>query len=1007
MRSPEDLATSPPSKKSRRRTWLIVAAVAIVIFIGSLRSLAGLWTDQMWFTSVGQQKVFNTFLSVKVGIFLIFGLIFFAGLFINLMIVDRIGRTAELATPEDEMVLRYQMTIKPYAKRMYAGLAIIFGLGAGFSSVGQWQSYLLFTHSKSFGVNDPQFGKDVGFYVFQLPFIQFLISWFIVSLILITIVTGIFHYLNGGIRGQRGRPRVRSSVKVHLSVLIALIAIGKAVGYFYQRFELTTSTNGYVEGATYTDVHARIPAIQLLFWMSILAAIILLVNIWRQGWTLPVLAIGLWAFVALVIGVIFPTLLQTLKVTPAQSSLESPYIARNISATRSAFNLDTVTQHSFAGSNSVDSGSIQANATTLANIRLWDPDPQLSLQTFQKLQGLRSYYSFPSVGVDRYDLGGGMTPTLAGVRQLNPADLPAASWVNTHLEYTHGNGMALAAANQVQPNGNPIFGVADVPPTSSSGYPTIVQSGVFFGLNDPGYVVANSKQTELDFQTTSGQNVESHYKGSGGVQLSSFLRKAAFALRLGDFNLLISNLVTPQSRIMSVRDINVMVQKAAPFLSYDSKPYSILVDGKIQWVLDGYTTSTMYPYGQNVSSTQVPQGSGLPGSYNYVRNSVKVVIDAYSGSMKFYVIDQSDPIISSYESAFPSLFTPGSSMPANVRAHLRYPGDMFSAQVSTYGRYHITNAASFYNAGDAWNISETAGAGSPSQTVALTQQTNSQGIIIQGPAEVMNPIYQVNSLPETTAQTFTITDAYVPASKSSSNQNLAAFMVGTSDPNNYGKLNAYATPSGQNVIGPVQADSQIQQSTKVSSIITPLDQHGSSVLLGNLLMIPINQSMLYVRPLYVTSTGNALPQMKYVVAVFNNHVDIETSLTAALSNVLSANLNIPNGSAGSGTSGNQGTTGGTNSGVSENVAALLAQAQASYQTAQTALQNGDLAGYQAAIQAMYADLLAAQAALGSNGSSGTTTPGKSSTTTTVPKKTTTTTTAKKTSTAALGRPSSR
>ena len=390
MRSPEDLATSPPSKKSRRRIWLIVAAVAIVIFIGSLRSLAGLWTDQMWFASVGQQKVFTTFLSVKVGIFLIFGLIFFAGLFINLMIVDRIGRTAELATPEDEMVLRYQMTIKPYAKRMYAGLAIIFGLGAGFSSVGQWQSYLLFTHAKSFGVNDPQFGKDVGFYVFQLPFIQFLISWFIVSLILITIVTGIFHYLNGGIRGQRGRPRVRSSVKVHLSVLIALIAIGKAVGYFYQRFELTTSTNGYVEGATYTDVHARIPAIQLLFWMSILAAIILLVNIWRQGWTLPVLAIGLWAFVALVIGVIFPTLLQTLKVTPAQSSLESPYIARNISATRSAFNLDTVTQHSFAGSNSVDSGSIQANATTLANIRLWDPDPQLSLQTFQKLQGLRS-----------------------------------------------------------------------------------------------------------------------------------------------------------------------------------------------------------------------------------------------------------------------------------------------------------------------------------------------------------------------------------------------------------------------------------------------------------------------------------------------------------------------------------------------------------------------------------------------------------------------------------------
>jgi uncharacterized membrane protein (UPF0182 family) len=963
MRSPEDLAQVPRPPRSRRRIWLIVLVAAVIIFFASLRSLAGIWTDQLWFASEGKQSVFNTLLLLKVGMFLIFGIIFAVALWINLNVVDRIGKSAVLVDPEDEMVRRYQTAVHPYAKWMYVGIAALFGLGAGAASSGQWQAYLLFIHAQSFGVSDPQFGKDVGFYVFRLPFIQFLIGWFLISLIIITIVTAIFHYFNGGIRGQRTRPRVRPAVKVHLSVLLALIALGKAVGYFYQRYELTTSTNGYVEGATYTDVHARLPAIELLFWMSLIAAIILLVNIWRQGWTLPVVAVGLWAFVALVIGVIYPTLLQTLKVTPAQSSLESPYIARNIAATRDAFGLTHIVQHTFEGSNSVDSGSLQADALSLANIRLWDPDPQIALQTFQKLQDLRSYYTFQSLGVDRYTLNGGMTPTLAGVRQLNAADLPAASWVNTHLEFTHGTGMALAPANDLQTNGNPVFGVGNVPPASLAGFPQIDQSGVFFGLNDPGYVVVNSKQPELDYQTTAGVNVENHYTGKGGVQLSSFARRAAFALRLGDFNLLISNLITPQSRILSVRDVTVMAQKVAPFLSFDANPYSVLVNGHIDWILDGYTTTSMYPYSQNASSLTVPVGSGLPGSFNYVRNSVKVVINAYSGQMTFYVIDKADPIIRAYEASFPSLFTDGSKMPADVRAHLRYPEDIFSAQMATYGRYHITNPSGFYNAGDSWNISPTAGAGSPSQSLAVSTQTNAQGIVIQSGAQAMAPIYQVNSLPGSTTQTFTITDAYVPASAGAQNQNLSAFLVGTSDPSNYGQLNVYVTPSGQNVIGPVQADSEIQQNTKVSSIITPLDQHGSSVLLGNILMIPINQAMLYVRPLYVTSTGNSLPQLKYVIAVFNSHVDIESSLSAAISNVLSANVNLPNGGSSSGTSGSSGS-----SSSSSAVAAYLAQAQVDYQTAQTALQNGDLAGYQAAIQAMYAQLVAAQAAISSTSS---------------------------------------
>ena len=985
MRSPDDLATSEKPTRSRRRIWIVVALVLVVVVIGSLRSLAGLWTDEMWFASEGQRAVFTTLLSVKIGLLLAFGAIFFLALWVNLLVVDRIGATAILIDPEDEMVRRYQIAVRPYAGRIYAAMALVLGIAAGAGTMGQWQNYLLFRHAKSFHAKDALFGKDVGFYVFKLPFLQFLDSWLLVAFIVITITTGIFHYLNGGIHGQRVSPRVRPAVKVHLSVLLALIALFKAAGYFLARYELTTSTNGYVEGATYTDVHARLPAIELLFWISLLAAAILLINIWRQGWTLPVLAVGLWAFVALIIGVIFPALLQTFKVTPAQSTLEQPYIQRNINATRSAFGLTKVQQHPFSGAQVPSAGDLQANAATLANIRLWDPDPAISLQTFQKLQGLRSYYQFQSVGIDRYLINGTLTPTIAGVRQLNSAGLPVASWVNTHLEYTHGEGMAVAPANTVLSNGNPSFVVSNVPPVSTAGLAPITEAAVYFGLSNPGFVIANTKQSELDYQTPNGVNVESHYTGSGGVQLNGFMRRAAFALRLGDLNLLISNLITDKSRIMFVNDVQVMAQKAAPFLSFDSSPYSVLVNGHIDWVLDGYTTTDRYPYSQNASNLNVPPGSGLPSSYNYVRNSVKVVVNAYTGKMTFYVIDPNDPVIQSYEAAFPSLFTSNSDMPTEVRAHLRYPQDIFSSQVATFGRYHITSPAAFYNAGDAWTISQTSGAGAPDAALAVTQTVNAQGFVTQTSAQAMAPIYQVNSLPGTTQQTFTSTDAYVPASTGSHNQNLSAFMMATSDPSNYGELNLYVTPSGTNVVGPVIADSEIQQNTKVSSIITPLDQHGSNVLLGNILMIPINQSMLYVRPLYVSSSTNPLPQLKYVIAVFNSHVDIESSLTLALSNVLSTSVTVPNG-------GSSNANGGSSSApTNSTVTALLAAATAQYLQAQAALKAGDLATYQSDITQMYNDILQAQSQ--AQGASGT--PGGSTTstpTTTLPTATPTSTT---------------
>jgi uncharacterized membrane protein (UPF0182 family) len=1014
MRTPNDLsAPRAARRRGRGRWWIVAAVVVLIIILTSLKSLASLYTDALWFSSVHQHPVWTTLLAVKVGLFASFGAAFFVALWVNLMVCDRLGATGPALDPEDELVRRYRQVIRPYSGRVYAGIAFVLGLVAASGTVGEWQNWILFRHGVNFGIRDPQFNKDIGFFVFKLPFLMFVVNWAVVSLIVILVITTVFHYLNGGIRAQRSafRVKVRPSVKAHLSVLLALIALAKAAGYLLQRYQLDVSNNGYVQGAGYTDVHARLPALWLLFWISLAATAVLLYNIRQQGWTLPVLAVGVWAFVALVVGVIYPAILQAVSVTPSQSTKERPYIQRNISATRAAYGLDHVAVAPFTGGTSVSAGTINESMPTLNNIRLWDPDPQITLKTFQKLQSVKTYYVFQSLGIDRYTVDGALTPTLIGVRQINSAVIPAPTWVNTHLQYTHGLGLALTPANLTQSNGNPVFSIQNVPPVSTGGLPTITQTGVYFGLQNPGYVVANTGQPETDFQLANGNNLESHYRAQGGVQLGSFLTRAAFAIRLGDFNLLISNLITNKSRIIFVRDVQAMAQKAAPFLSFDADPYAVVLNGHIDWVLDAYTTTSQYPYAQNASSVQLPQGGGLPGSFNYIRNSVKVVVDAYTGQMTFYAMSN-DPILRTYEAAFPHMFTPRSQMSAELQAHLRYPEDSFSAQAAIFGRYHITDPTSFYQASNAWNVSPTVGAGPPDQSLVVTQTTNAQGQAVSGPLQPMSPLYQVLQVPGQQQQSFTITDAYVPTSQgnqgSQGSQNLTAFLMGGSDRGQYGKLTLFQTPNGQPVIGPAQANSQIQANQAVSQQITLLDQHGSQVLLGNILMIPIGQSMLYVRPLYVTSTANSLPELKYIISVFGQRVGLEPSLAAALSDVFGVPVagvgaTQPSGSTPSG------ATGPISKSAAAQAAQDLKQAALLYTQAQTALKAGGpqaLGNYQADIDAMQALIQAAASLLNTSAA-----PVSSTTTTTAPsatakpkgtKSTTTTTTKPSTAAPATG-----
>ena len=961
---------------NRRRRWIIAAVIILIILIASLRTFAVFYTDALWFSSVNLHSVWVKLFEIKFGLMVVFAAIFAVLLLASLLVAERLAPKGPSLDAEDEFVKRYQEIIGPYSRWLRAAVVVVLSLIIGSQAIGQWNNWILFRNSTPFPTTDPQFHRNVAYFVFTLPFEQFLVHWALVALFVVLLVTLLSHYLNGGIRLQGSRPRVRPAVKAHISVILGLLALVKAVGYYLARYSLDLSSNGYNQGADYTDVHARLPALELLILVSLAAAVLLIYNIRRQGWALPILGVGLWFLVALTAGTIYPAAVQALKVNPAQNTLERPYIQRNIDATRAAMGLDSVASTSYPASSTLTAAQLSANSDTLANVKLWD---QTQTQpTYDKLQDIRTYYQFDTLAVDRYKVNGSETPTIVGVREINDADLPSTSWVNTTLQYTHGYGMIVSPANVETSNGDPQFAVGYVPPVSNSGLPTVTQPSVYFGLNNSGYVVANTKQPEIDFQLTNGTNVETHYKGDGGVQLSNFFDQVMFAVRFSDINLLISNQITNQSRLMFDRGVQARVSKAAPFLSLDADPYPVLLNGHIDWVQDAYTTSDNYPYSQNADTSALPSGSGLNQNLNYVRNSVKVLIDAYTGKMTFYVMDPKDPIIQTYEKAFHGMFTPASEMSPTLRQHIRYPEDIFTLQATMYGKYHITNAQSFYSAADAWALSPSPGSGSPSQPLQTTLTTNAQGQEVStGQLQRMAPLYQEMQVPGQTKQSFTLLDAFVPISGQSQIQTLSGFMIAGSDPGDYGKLQMFVTPRDQPVQGPSIVAAKIDATKAVSQQISLLNQNGSSVQLGNVLMIPIANSLLYIQPLYVQSSRNTFPELQQVIAVYGNQpAAIGATLSDALTTLFAAPVSTTPGGSGS-----------PGEALSPQVRALLNAAQQAYVQGQADLKAGNLGAYQNDIQTLESNLQEVQQLTG-----GTVTPTTSgaSTTTTSPSTTTTT-----------------
>ena len=916
-----------------RRRLIIIVVVVLAALLLAFTALSGFFVDVLWFREVRLSDVFWTVLRTKVLLGLTLGLTFFVLLFSNLWIVRRITPRYRALTPDQEIIERYRMQFEPYVRWLLPLLAFVIAFLVGVGATTHWQTYLLWRNGAglTFGNPEPLFGRDPAFYVFSLPWLQYIQGWLFSSLVWVTLLTAGAHYVWGGIRPQAQGfgEKVSPQVKAHLSVLLGLIMLTKAWGYYLGQFDLLTSTRGVVVGASYTDVNAQLPALRILVVIAIACAILFLVNIRLRGWALPVIAVGLLALVSIIAGAAYPAFVQRFRVAPQEFQREQPFIEDNIEATRRAFELDGITSTSRPVGDAVTSEDAQANDATISNIRLWRPD--VLRDNYISLQRFRSYYEFNDVDVDRYVIDGQRRVLMISTREVSQAGIPEGgqTWQNVHLQYTHGFGAVASQVNAATTEGQPVFTLRDIPPI---GAPALEGNGqrVYYGEGAPGdaaFVVVDTGTDELDYQGTATDDQAQatfSYDGDGGIPVGGLFQRALFAWRFRDVNLLISGLIQGDSRIMIYRDITARVPKAAPFLRFDGDPYSAVVDGRLVWIWDAYTTTDQYPYSDFVDLSEVAspsaqeQAPSLGGDVNYLRNSVKVVVDAYDGSLRYYVADPSDPIIQAWDLAFPTMFTDIDEASPDLLGHFRYPENLFQIQAFEYTNYHVTDPNVFYGKQDFWALPI-------DPTIAGSDQAR------------MRPYYVLMRLPGEAEETFVLILPFTPLDR----QNMVAWLAAKSDPGpEYGDIVSFEFPSGVNVDGPTQVFSRINQDARFSAERTLLGQGGSSIVFGDFLVIPLQDSLLYVQPVYVESNQpNAIPELKRVVVANGTQIGIGSSLREALTDSL-GEVVPPDG----GGQPPQGT-------VEQQIQALLDQAAQHFVAADAALRAGDLATYQSEIVA--------------------------------------------------------
>lgn len=907
----------PPRRRSRfsgrGRVVLVVLAVLLFVLFTSARGLAGFYTDFLWYDSVGRGDVWGGRLQAQLVLAGMFSALFAVILWVNLSVAERIAPSFRPVGPDDELLRKYQDVMTRRGGLVRGLVAVGCGLLAGVSMSAQWEPWLLFLNGSDVGQTDPQFGMDVGFYLFTLPFLSMAVSWLFASLVIILFITAIAHYLNGGIRLQSPIERVTPKVKAHLSVLIGMLALTRAGGYWLDRYDLVYSERGAVTGALHTDVNAQLPAIYLLLFIALLSFVLFVINIRRRGWVLPVVAVGLWAFVAIVVGVAYPAFIQRFQVQPAQSDMEAPYVERNIEATRFAMGMsdEHVETRRYEGfSEQPDAGeeAVQANTATIRNVPLLDTDAML--QTFQRLQPGFGFYRFLGLNVDRYPLEDpdgdvSLTQTLVSTRELATDEIQD-SWENQHIVYTHGYGMALAPSNVTTAGGQPDFLVRNLPAEVDDSMLDLEleQPELYVGEGFEGYAIVGASRDEVSFLEEDGSAREVRYDGEDGVEMGSFLRRAAFALRFADWNTMVSGFVTDESKMIFHRDVRERVEHVAPFLSVDSQTYPVIADGRIYYVVDAYTTSNRWPYGQR-APTGALEDSGLQHDFNYVRNSVKAVVDAYDGTVTLYVMDQDDPIVKAWQSAFPDLFTDADQMSDDLRAHIRYPQDLFKIQSTMYARYHLDEPREFLEQTNAWSV-----APAPPRTLEQQTQTQAQAqaqaaeegepvaevAAEVGAGERMEPYYQIMRLPGESEESFVQVRSYTPRSRDDTSQRLAAFMAAKSDPDNdYGKLVVYEMPSQLQVNGPQIVSSRILANDEIAQQLNLLDSRGSTVSFGDLMLLPLEtgegeSTIMYVWPVYVASAQTNVPELRHVVGVFGEQVVMEETLREVIQEMFDVDI---------------------------------------------------------------------------------------------------------------------
>ena len=939
-------------------TIIVLAAIVIGFVI-----FTGFYTDWLWFDSVGETEVFTVTLTTRLALFASFGLTMAVVLAGTLWIAYRFRPAAPPLTPEQSSLERYRMALEPYRFLIAVAIAGVIGLLAGISAASEWSTFLRWRNATDFGVTDPQFGLDIGFYTFTYPFLRFALGFAFSAIILAIGLAIAAHYLYGGLRLQPPGDRVSAAAQVHLSGLIAILLLLKAVAYWLDRFGLMIKSESLVQGFTgmkYTDANAVLPALQILTFVALITAVLFLVNMIVRNWVIPLIGLGLLILTSILVGGVYPAIVQQFQVRPSELVREQPYIERNINATRSAYDIADAQIQEYPGTVEPPSEAvINANLGTLDNIRLLDP--ALASLTYNQLQQIRAYYSFnDSLDVDRYMMEGGQRGAIVAAREINLAGIPdnQRNWANDHAVYTHGYGFVAAYDNTAESSGQPDFFESDIPPEGLLG---IEQPRIYFGELSPTFSIVGAPEgtppIELDYPddaSPTGQ-VNNTYSGSGGVPVGSLLNRLLFATKFQDSNILLTDLINPESRILWDRDPLTRVEKVAPWLTLDQDPYPAVVDGRIVWLVDGYTTSNAYPYSSRVSlgevtsdSITVRTGSSAiapTDQLNYARNSVKAVVDAYEGTVTLYAWDEADPVLQTWMKAFPGVVQERSTMPAEIEAHVRYPQDLFKVQRVVMSRYHVTDPATFYNGTDFWIVPF-----DPTQAIQQFQP----------------PYYLTLQMPGQDSPAFSLTTTFAPQRRPT----LAAFMAVDSAPGDgYGTIRVLQLPSNTTIPGPTQVQNNFESDPEIAQELSLLRRGGSEVDLGNLLSLPFNGGLLYVEPVYLRATQDGYPLLRKVLAGYGANVALEDTLDEALAAVFESDpIPTPDPTPGPDPDPDpdpQPTptpTPGPSGDPLTDLQAAIADAQAAYERGQLALADGDFAAYGEAQADLAAALRRAQEA---------------------------------------------